>query len=121
MSKFATIVRTDHTTEVIDLEAGEGELRQLQKAVDGLVQPLDLQENITMWVNEEGLLRDLPLNLMPTMLFKEMFDQTTPILGDVIFTGGTDEEGNTEELPLEAQMRLKEIVQAFHEQYSVEA
>lgn len=94
MSRAAIVVKTDLTAEVIDL--GEASLGVLQKAVDGLIQPVDLADNLTMWVNEEGLLRsDLNPNLLASALYAEVYGANTPIMGDVVFTGGSDDEGNT--------------------------
>lgn len=94
MSRAAIVVKADLTAEVIDL--GAASLGVLQKAVDGLIQPVDLSETITMWVNEEGLLRsDLTPNPLATAFYAEVYGANTPIMGDVVFTGGCDEEGNT--------------------------
>ena len=82
-------------TQVVDLDAPEGSLKVLQSAVDGWVQPVDLSEEMTMWVNEEGKLIGLIRNDMATKMFREVFGAVDVIMGDVIFTGGTDEEGET--------------------------
>lgn len=119
MSKHAVIVRANNTTEVVEL-LEDTELKQLQSAVDGLVQPIELQENITMWVNEEGVLRDLPVSLMPTWLMTEFVGTRTPILGDVIFTGGSDEDGNITDLHAQALWEVQDIVKQFHEHFGEE-
>jgi hypothetical protein len=94
MPKTAVIVTTKAEVSIIDI--AEGSLKKLQSAVDGLIQPVDLDADVTMWVNEEGLLRnDLEMNDIATSLYAQMYDITNPIIGDVVFTGGTDEEGNT--------------------------
>jgi hypothetical protein len=94
MPKTAVIVTTKAEVSIIDI--AEGSLKKLQSAVDGLIQPVDLDGNVTMWVNEEGLLRsDLEMNDIATSLYAQMYDITNPLMGDVVFTGGTDEEGET--------------------------
>jgi hypothetical protein len=111
MSKHALLVKTDLTYEGLDI--AEGELKKLQNAVDGLIQPVDIGDKVTMWVNEEGLLRgDLKLNHLATMLMEEM-GYKTPIMGDVVFTGAPDEDGNTMEFPAQASFDLIELVDAF--------
>jgi hypothetical protein len=101
MPKSALVVKSDLTTEVLDIT--ENELRKLQQAVDGLIQPVDLGPEITMWVNEEGLLRgDLVQNWIATGFMRELFSSRSPIMGDVVFTGGNDEEGNTLSIPTDA-------------------
>lgn len=82
-------------TQVVDLEAPEGALKVLQSAVDGWVQPVDLSEEMTMWVNEEGKLIGLILNTKANAIFRETFGAVDVIMGDVIFTGGVDDEGET--------------------------
>jgi hypothetical protein len=80
-----TVINT--TTTLRDLQAGVG---------GGLVQPIDLSEEVTMWVNEEGLFRsDLKLNILATRMFSQFHETYTPIMGPVVFTGGTDDEGDT--------------------------
>jgi hypothetical protein len=94
MPKTAVIVTTKAEVSIIDI--AEGSLKKLQSAVDGLIQPIDLDANVTMWVNEEGLLRsDLEMNDIATSLYAQMYDITNPLMGDVVFTGGTDGEGET--------------------------
>jgi hypothetical protein len=96
MPKHALVVKADLTTELLDI--AENELRKLQGAVDGLIQPVDIGNTITMYVNEEGLLRgDLTPNYIATMIMSEM-GYNTPIMGDVVFTGAVDEDGDTMEL-----------------------
>lgn len=94
MPKHALVVKADLTAELIDI--AENELRMLQNAVDGLIQPVDLTNEITMWVNEEGLLRsDLNINYLATAFMQEMFEATVPIMGDIVFTGAPNEQGET--------------------------
>jgi len=91
MEKLALKVTPNAEVIELDLNAGN-ELSIMQEAVDGLIQPVDFA-GFTMWVNEEGLLRnDLEHN------FALMAFYPTPIMGNAVFTGGIDEEGNT--LPL---------------------
>jgi hypothetical protein len=35
------------------------------------------------------------MNDIATSLYAQMYDITNPLMGDVVFTGGTDEEGET--------------------------
>jgi hypothetical protein len=94
MSKVAVVITTAGDFSLLDVE--QDFLNKMQKAVDGLIQPVDLEPKVTMWVNEEGLLRnDLQVNSIGTGLFVQMLGGETPIIGDVVFTGGTDEEGDT--------------------------
>lgn len=91
--KTAIIVRADSTHEVIDIQ--DDTLAKLQTAVDGLIEAIDLTDSLTMWVNEEFLFRgSFEPNLLGTAMYQSMGGGST-ILGDVVFTGGTDPEGYT--------------------------
>lgn len=93
MPKHALVVKSDLSTEILDITMNE--LEQLQKAVEGLIQPVELAELITMWVNEEGLFQDgLEFNPLASAFMQEI-GSDTPILGNAVFTGGCDEDGNT--------------------------
>lgn len=94
MSKIALVVRADFSMTRLDVS--EDFLHKMQGAVDGLIQPVDFTNSLTMWVNEEGLLRDdLRVNPFASILFEEFLRSPMLIKGDVVFTGGTDDEGDT--------------------------
>ena len=91
--KNALVVNADGTHEVIDVSANS--LSTLQNAVDGLIQPIDISDTITMWVNEEFLFRNsFEPNLLATAMYQNVGGQSV-IPGSVVFTGGADSEGNT--------------------------
>jgi len=49
-----------------------------------------------MWVNEEGKLSDDPIqNPTGTALWVDNYGETDVIIGDIIFTSGTDANGHT--------------------------
>ena len=49
-----------------------------------------------MWVNEEGKLSDDPIqNPTGTALWVDNYGETDVIIGNIIFTGGTDANGHT--------------------------
>jgi len=115
MSKEALVVKSELTAELIDI--AEKELDKLQEAVDGLIEPVDLTPTITMWVNEEGLFRkDLDINYLATAFMAEVFASTLPIMGDVVFTGGIDSEGNTKPLTQDDVAELTEMTRRAREQ-----
>lgn len=85
---------------VIILEAGNPEakiverfehsLENLQTVVGGYIEAVSVNESITIWLNEEGKLQELPPNFY-------LIGNGSPfdiVVGDVIITG-TDGEGNT--------------------------
>lgn len=96
----------------LDLDAPEGSLRVLQGAVAGYVQAIDLTPQVTMWINEEGKLEGLPLNFHGTMFWSASFGfGTDQIVGDIVLTGGTDEEGDTLGLSPEAEEVVRTAVE----------
>ena len=48
-----------------------------------------------MWLNEEGKINGLQPNVLATLLWNKMFPNADVIMGDVVITGGADEEGNS--------------------------
>lgn len=89
-------------------------LRHLQQAVGGLVDAVTLHESVTMWVNDEGVLRGMPINLVASSLARDLGTTHQPYFGPIIFTGGCDDEGETlglSEQHVEALMNLARIIQ----------
>jgi len=93
--KSAITINTEGEVKEVQLSNGDDNLAQLQEAVGGLVQAIDLTPNLTLWCNEEGKLHNLPINFSATLLWEKYFGQTDVILGNVILTGGTGKEGET--------------------------
>jgi len=93
--KSAITINTEGEVKEVQLSNGDDNLAQLQEAVGGLVEAIDLTPNLTLWCNEEGKLHNLPINFSATLLWEKYFGQTDVILGNVILTGGTGEEGET--------------------------
>jgi len=85
------------------------ELETLQEAVGGLIQAVDLTPSLTMWCNEEGKLIGLPVNPVATAMWTRYFGETDVIVGDVVFTGGCDEDGNTTALLDEDAEKIKKL------------
>lgn len=94
--KTALRVNVDCTTEVLDLDGGEYE--QLSGAVGGLIERVDLRPGLTIWVNEEGKLDQLPVNIIGSHLWEKSFGMTDVIVGNCVFTGNANEDGETESL-----------------------
>lgn len=105
--KTALVVDAMGIQSTIDVESDC--LKKLQTAVDGYIQPVDLTENLTMWVNEEFLLRDsFEPNLLGTAMYQSIGGQSV-IMGTIVFTGGTDPEGDTMGLNDADYARLQDL------------
>lgn len=113
--KAALRVNTDFTTEVLDLE--DKEYPQLRDAVGGLIQPVDLRPGLTIWVNEEGKLIDLPVNVIGTHLWEKSFGMTDVIVGNCVFTGNANDEGETEELSSAWITQIQELAVRLRKAY----
>ena len=86
-------------------------LEDYQRAVGGWVEAIDIPDlGVTMYVNEEGLIRDLPFNRRATFLWRFHVPQAhdARLVGDVAVVGLTDSEGENTELPSELARRLLE-------------
>jgi hypothetical protein len=113
--KKAVVVQTDGNWKIVEF-TNDNALAVLQKAVDGLIQPVDVRPNLTMWVNEEGLFRqDFDENLMASAIYEETFKVDQAMVGPAVYTGGTDEEGYTEGLD-EQHLKLVVEMAKFHQQ-----
>lgn len=96
--KHAVIIKTTGERKVVDLgDPSNSELSILQEVVGGWVQPVDIADDMTLWCNEEGKLLGLPMNYpaMNSTSASEVLMPGDVIAGDVIITGGTDDEGDT--------------------------
>ena len=92
--KTAIQVTTELEVKIFDL--GDDTLSALQKGVGGYIEPVDLANKLTMWVNEESKLNGSAHNAIASAWWNAIHpDYFDLMFGDVVFTGGTDEEGNT--------------------------
>jgi hypothetical protein len=92
MSKMlALVVRTDNTTE--RLEVAESELSEaISNAVGGLFTHVTIHKSLDFWANDNGFAENLSINAVATQMYAELGGRT-PIVGDVVFTGGTNAGG----------------------------
>lgn len=91
----ALVIRTTGEVETVEFTESTA-LATLQEGVGGWVQAIDLSDTLTLWVNEEGKLANLPHNLFGQVLWNDRFGYYTDyIVGDIVLTGGTDAEGST--------------------------
>lgn len=91
----ALIIRTDGTHEVKEFNAGES-YDTISKGVGGWIELVQLPKlNVDMWVNEEGKLKGLGYNFFGTILWEMQYGLTEMIVGDIVLTGGVDDEGDT--------------------------
>ena len=88
----AITITTDNTVTCFDMDKNSLEL--LQKAVGGYVQAINLDDTLTLWCNEEGKMMNLPHNEKAQILWDNVFGSGTDyIVGNIVLTGGADDEG----------------------------
>lgn len=103
------IIPADNTAPLT--AAALDSLEDFQRAVGGWFEAVDIPGlGVTMYVNEEGLIRDLPFNRRATYLWRFHVPQARDarLVGDVAVVGLTDDEGEITELPSELLGRLLE-------------
>jgi len=98
--------------EVYDFSKPD-ELSALQNAVNGWVQAIDLNDHISLWVNEEGKMIGLEHNPLAQLVWDMSFGPDTDwIVGTVVITGTPDENGDTQGLTDEAVETLQDFLSA---------
>ena len=110
----AVTLDVEGNAEAVRWDTTTGTLTHLQQAVDGLVDLVALREHVTMWVNEEGIVKGLPINIVATLIARGFGFTHQPYFGPVVFTGGGDEHGETiglTEQHAEALMNLARLAQ----------
>lgn len=112
--KRAIQITTDGRINLLDITADS--LDTLQTAVGGWVQAIDLATDLTMWCNEEGKLVGLPHNPYAQHMWDKAFGaQTDYIVGDIVLTGGADDEGYSNGLTDEQEAIIRNIVAKVNE------
>lgn len=114
MKKFA-VIKIDGVVELHDVSTdAEEESKFLSDAVGGWFQCVPLRaemDGFYLWCNEEGKLDGLALNPVATGLWVMSYGPSDIICGDIVITGGVDEEGETLGLSDAQISRLEEILE----------
>ena len=102
----AVCIDTDGTTCITDL--GREPLIGMYKAIDcTTVDVVRLAPDLHMWVDDEGMLKDgVEVNLVATVIADVFGRGGQPYYGGVVFTGGADEEGETQPISAERAAML---------------
>jgi hypothetical protein len=102
-------ISTENDIEVAEVD--EISYDTLYEGVNGLVELVSLNRDVDMWVNEEGKVNGLEPNLLATLIWNKIFPNPDVIMGNVVITGGVDEEGNTLGLSEES---IQDIMALLH-------
>lgn len=93
--------KADGTSQLIE-RPDRLNLEELQKLVAGDIEAYQTTDGASVYINEEGRLNDLPKN----PFFPE------DLRGDVLVTGGVDDEGEDKSLPDDYQLRTLAVLPA---------
>lgn len=109
----AVILTTDGLMTVEQYEDGKS-YDFIKNGVGGWIECVHLANlgGVDMWVNEEGKLDGLPVNPIATLAWIRDYGMTDVIVGNVVFTGGADEEGETLGLNDEQLANIKNLLLA---------
>lgn len=102
---------------ILTLEVGKGlEVKEIEhnsnamrKLVGGHRERIGFPNNIDLWINEEGIIHDLPFNFITFVIDNGVPQPVHTILGNVFFAS-LDEEGNTVSLN---DIQIKRIEKMF--------
>lgn len=83
---MAEIIKIDGTRlEVQPLNGNDFSLKEMQNAVGGLIEIIELDDSKSLVLNEEGKILGLPYNRQADKLFHQYFPNTFDfIVGDVL-------------------------------------
>lgn len=86
-------------------------LEDYQVAVGGFIEPVDIPDLvITIYVNEDGLLQQLPLNSRATFLWWYHVPESRQgamLVGDVVIVGWPDKNGDNTDVPTNVAQLLR--------------
>ena len=115
---YYILLKSDSTI-VSDYNA-EG-LKNKQKAVGGLIQLVSLEDGMTAYVNEEGLLNSLPVNTLATLYFRNanVFDrylfENQEVLGNVLFRCESEQQYKLLEASLKLAKQVSRLEQSMED------
>jgi hypothetical protein len=112
MKKFA-VIKVDGVVELHEVSA-EAEGDFLSEAVGGWFQSVPLRGELKdywLWCHEEGKIIGLAMNSVATALWILSYGPSDIIHGNVVITGGIDEEGDTLGLTNAQIAKLEEILE----------
>lgn len=106
MSETITVVRVQVGADPVVVEIEKG-LKSMQREVEGYIECVRFPDGIDLWVNEEGLLEDLPPNFTILREWVGGRHQQT-IVGNGFFAGVND-EGESSSLTKEQQQFVMDL------------
>jgi len=78
------IIKSDESWKIVDQD--KNDLSFFQSIVGGYIEGISVTENVTMYCNEEGKIKKLPINNLATWYVKSRRQFDDYICGDVVFS-----------------------------------
>jgi len=78
------LVKTTGEVREFVIGGKKATLEELQSAVGGLIEIVYLRPQMMLIVNEEGKLKNLPINMPATVLYQDLCHTTDVIVGDCL-------------------------------------
>ena len=117
-----TVAVSTTTNDVYKGALIEGqELYVLQSILGGNVQAIEINKSMTMWVNENCMVRGPEINYLATAIWHAVFGPTTAIVGTVVFAGASDEKGAAKAIDPADRKKLEEIAAVIIEENEAQA
>ncbi|MFF2053778.1 DUF3846 domain-containing protein [Leifsonia sp. NPDC058194] len=90
-------IPVDSSTTVRLVETTQDEIAdRLHDLVEGSFECVELNDDVHVWLNEEGKLRGMPWNPRAQRLWDQRYGSFTDVLvGPAVLTGGVDRHGDT--------------------------
>lgn len=100
MNRKINVLKLTAGSIIAEPEEIVDELESYQKFVDGCIECVSLNERLVMVVNDEGLIRELPENIIASCLYWSITGKpATPICGNAILVGVDPENGEFCNIP----------------------
>ena len=93
MAKVA-IITTEGDISIKENDNEFVDYETLSSGVGGMIEAVSMKK-FDLWCNENGMAEGLEINPIATRLYADAFGFTNYILGNVVITGGVDDEGET--------------------------
>ncbi len=109
MTEKVIVITTDNTISIKELEVNDGSMLDGLKEIVGgwieIVRPMHLEHPLVLVCNEDGLIRELPFNLVGSALYGYA-EHGQPIVGDIailkeVFRDGEPDIGGINEAAIQ--------------------
>ncbi|MEV6617328.1 DUF3846 domain-containing protein [Streptomyces sp. NPDC051051] len=99
---LALVLHPDTSFNVIEWRSTGDTLSTLYREIDCTsIAVVDLSPEVSMWLDDEGMLKNSPVNIPALTLYALSAPVHQPYHGTAVFTGGPDTRGDTKGLTLD--------------------